>query len=186
MHEKICFLLGKFSAHYKPLRGLFQANGHLVHNKIYSQLIRINLTPNIQIMNYVHSIFIMFLFVFLWFFKVLLLFLLCCWANLLYIKAGPCSSYFYKAVGTGGRGSDSPHSFCRNMHKQTFSLKGPLIICCPLGFPNLTTALFYTNVGLLPVTDIYICQLAKPRFLHQRIKSRWEICRYRLGFFSCT
>ena len=51
--KKICFLLGKFSAHYKPLRGLFQANGHLVHNKIYSQLIRINLTPNIQIINHV-------------------------------------------------------------------------------------------------------------------------------------
>ena len=49
--------------------------------------------------------------VFLRFFKVLLLLLLCCWANLLYIKAGPCSSYFYKAVGTGGRGADFPYIF---------------------------------------------------------------------------
>ena len=119
--------------------------------------------------------------VFLRFFKVLLLFLLCCWA-----KAGPYSSYFYNAVGTEGRGSDSPHIFCRNMYMQTFSLKGPLIIFCPFGFSDLTTALFYTNVHLLPVTDIYICQLTKPPFLHQHIKSRWEICRYRLGFFCCA
>ena len=142
MHEKICFLLGKFLAHYKPLRGLFQANGHLVHNKIYSQLIRINLTPNIQIINHVHSIFIMFLFVFLWFFKVLLLFLLCCWASLLYIKAGPCSSYFYKAVGTGGRGSNSPHFFAEICISKPFPWKGLWLFVAPLDFPTLLRPCF--------------------------------------------
>ena len=142
MHEKICFLLGKFSVHCKPLRGLFQANGHLVHNKIYSQLIRINLTPNMYSNYKLFSILIMFLFVFLRFFKVLLLFLLCCWARLLYIKAGPCSSYFYKAVGTGGRGSESPHIFCRNMYKQRYPWKGLWLFVAPWDFPTLLRPCF--------------------------------------------